>query len=178
MKRSLLTFSIILAIAARVSGSGKQDSGPLELRLRVVSEEHCQFTPDAQGQKLRVMLTFVNSSGRQLVIEEIVGFNRIVVARTLEDIEKGVYELDSELEQFEPGPPKNSSPITLKPGGSIETMDALTLVVVRKKGAGPLSEDEVEAGTHYLQIGETIIARGSKSPKSHLYFFPFSAHRH
>ena len=78
MRRAL---AVLLILSASVAGSSR-DLASLSLRLKIVSQEHCQFTADAQGVTLHVALTFSNSSTKEIVIQQISGLNLTVVAKS------------------------------------------------------------------------------------------------
>jgi hypothetical protein len=160
MRRAL---AVLLILSASVAGSSR-DLASLSLRLKIVSQEHCQFTADAQGVTLHVALTFSNSSTKEIVIQQISGLNLTVVAKSLEDVDSGVYELSYQPERFEPERPRNSKPIVLRPGSSADTTDTVSLSVVRDLPVAAPNV-QVSGGHHYLQIGEELIT-GEASPRT------------
>ena len=56
-----------------------------------MSTGHCQLEPSTQGLELRVELRFINSSDESLTIQDIGWPGLVLVARTANDIEKGVF---------------------------------------------------------------------------------------
>jgi hypothetical protein len=158
MRRAI---AIVLVLSASVSGSSRELPS-LNLRLKIVSQEHCQFTADTQGVTMHIRLTFSNTSRSDVVIQQINGLYLTAVAKSLEDMDSGVYELRSEPERFEPERARNSKPIVLKPGSSFEAMDALTLNVTQDSSVAD-PDVQLPAGTHYLQIGEELITGDASS---------------
>lgn len=71
MKSAIVIGSIVAVVAADFYGSAKKKSPPLDLRLEIVSEERCQFTPLVQVMRINARLTFVNSGRNELAVQEI-----------------------------------------------------------------------------------------------------------
>ncbi len=168
MKIAILIGSLVAVLAANVSGSANEKSVPLNLRLEVVSEKQCQFTPIVQAMKIHARLKFVNSGRNKLAIQEIGQLYLIRVAKKQRDMERGIYEVDSEFEQFEPSPPKNASAFTLKSGSTFDTMETVYISVAQKEETSAANNqigDVVEPGMHYLQIGE-VVRLGDSNPSN------------
>ena len=163
MRRAI---AIVLILSASVSGSSRELSS-LHLRLKIVSQEHCQFTADTQGVTMHIRLKFSNTSKDDVVIQQISGLYLTVVAKSLKDMDSGVYELSSEPERFEPETARNSKPVVLKPGSSFETTDTVSLNVTQNSSVAD-PDVQLPAGPHYLQIGEDLIT-GDASPRTWRY---------
>src|SRR5271169_3765168 len=146
--------AIVLVLLANVSGSSRELPS-LNLRLKIASQEHCQFTADTQGVIMHIRLKFSNTSKDDVVIQQINGLNLAVVAKSLKDIGSGVYEISSQPERFEPERARISKPIVLRPGSSFETTDAVSLNVIQTSSVAAPNV-QLPAGPHYLQIGEEL----------------------
>lgn len=159
--RMWLAVALVLVAGGSVSS---QEMASLGLEYKIVGQDRCQFTPDIQGVTLHVELKFVNTSKNNVVIQQIKGLTLTAAAKSLSDLQSGVYELRWQPEHFEPERPKNSKPIVLKPKNSFVTTDTVVINLVRHSSvAAP--DVQLRAGRHYLQIGEVLIL-GDADPRT------------
>jgi hypothetical protein len=155
--------AILLLISASVSGSN-QETPSLNLGLKMISQDHCQFTSDTQGVTLHVKLTFSNSGEDDIPIQQIDGLTLTAVSKSLEDMYAGVYVISWEPERLDGEKPKNGAAIILRPGGSFETTDLVSLNVIRNSSVAT-HNFQLPAGSYYLQVGESLIT-GDASPRT------------
>ena len=152
------------AIAAMLSmsiGVAKEPSR-LRLTIQVETEEHCQFSPVAQGLILHLRLRFVNLGG-SIEVQEVEEPSVILVSKGVGEMRREIYEFRSQpWEYFEPPPPLNKRAISVKQRGSFEIVQPIDFMVT-KPGAERSSDQFVNVGSHYLQVRKAVNI-GGKNP--------------
>jgi len=162
MKKLARVWLILLMTVGPTSATGARVL-PLRLTLEVIGERNCHLSASTQGLELKVKLKFVNSGDKTLTIQDIGWPGLVLVAKTRDEMEKGILEVRSNGEDFDLHRAQNQNPISLQPGNSFETINTVSLTVARRGTAS--SGLDVTPGTHYLQVGNAVTI-GTDDPRT------------
>ena len=152
--------TMLIVIATFVTRASCDES--LKLELRVLGSDYCQFTSTAQAVTIKAKLKFTNLSTQEVVIHDTHTIYSIVVAKTLDSLEKGDYEVKIQSDVIDPPVQPTKKHITIPPGASFEQAENVSLVV--DKALSTPSYNGLQQGTHYLKVLEGLSGENDKNP--------------
>jgi hypothetical protein len=154
VKTLYAAFALLLILAPRAGGAEPDDRQPLRLTAEVVGSRYCEGA-GVNILQLSVRLLYRNVGSRKLVVYR--GKNLFYQTRIRGGAREKPYEVlvtnsrfnDAEAEVLGERRP-GSAFVTLRPGGTYETVIAVGVGV--KRGAGPRGANTIEPGEHTLQV--------------------------
>src|SRR5882762_3620878 len=151
--RTVKIAPLVFLVSVTAAAASKPKPILLKLTLQPISEKYCRLSASTQGLVLQVKPRYLNSSGNSLTIQSIKRSGTLLVGRTAEEMEKGLFELQPNGDDFEMPPPQVASSVSLKHGESFDATQTVRLTVTRE---GQGSQWQASVGTHYIQLENEV----------------------
>jgi hypothetical protein len=146
--------------AARIRAATRKekDPQPLKLAIDIVGQKYCTGDAELDGLQINVRFTYTNISNRRVIVYKSANLiSRIMIGKTLADIEASRFQVDSSLTQLIAGgknclkgPVPSRCFVVLLPGASYQVRADIGVFAVRddsREIAGA-----VRSGEHVLQV--------------------------
>src|SRR5882762_8696961 len=116
--RTVKIAPLVFLVSVTAAAASKPKPILLKLTLQPISEKYCRLSASTQGLVLQVKPRYLNSSGNSLTIQSIKRSGTLLVGRTAEEMEKGIFELQPNGDDFEMPPPQVASSFFIETGNS------------------------------------------------------------